>query len=78
MSTKITVVGQAPYPVAVDSGRHIAPGEIAKGIDRSSEVESLLTLGLLREVAEIIATPSPKEVPLKPRADKARDENQED
>ena len=70
--TKIDVVGQAPYPVPISTGRHIAPGEIARGIERTPEVETSLLVGFLREVA-------PLETPTrKPRAETARDDNQED
>ncbi len=79
--TKIKVVAQAPYPVAVDSGRHLLPGEVAT-IERTPEVESQLTLGFLRQVREVIVeTPSPKEdtSSRKPRAaTPARETPQED
>lgn len=77
MTTKIDVVAQAPYPVALDSGRHLLPGEIAKNIELTPEVESQLKLGFLREVARIPELPSTKESTQKPRANPAR-ENQDD
>lgn len=77
--TKIHVVAQAPYPVAIDSGRHLAPGEIAR-IEKTPEVESQLTLGFLREIPARIEVPSEKEetTTRKPRATVAREESQED
>ena len=71
--TKIDVVAQASYPVSLPSGRHLAPGEVARGIERSPEIETSLLVGFLREVEPLIETS-----PRKPRAEIARDDNQED
>lgn len=78
----IEVVAQAPYPVCVTNGRHFAPGEFGE-TERTPEVESLLTLGLLREVIrnlppEIPAVEEVKEPSRKPRAVAAPDPDQED
>lgn len=76
---KIDVVAQAPYPVPLPSGAHLEPGGIARKIDRTPEVETQIELGFLREV-DPSNIPSVKEeiTPRKPRAEVARDENQED
>ena len=75
--TKIDVVAQATYPVSLPNGRHLYPGEIARKIDRTPEIETSLQVGFLRDV-----TPQPtstkEETQRKPRAEIARDENQEE
>jgi hypothetical protein len=72
--SKITVVAQAPYPIPVDDGRHLVPGEIAK-VEHTPEVDSQITLGFLRVVPDKIEEPEQPTI-RKPRAN-ARDENQE-
>lgn len=67
--TKVTVVAQAPYPVSVDSGRHLEPGEIAS-VNRTPAVEEAFVTGFLREVPEAA---KPQRTP----APSARDENKD-
>jgi len=75
--TKIDVVAQATYPIPITYGRHLVPGEIARKIERTPEIESQLKLGFLREIQPLLEVIPEKETPRKPRADIARDENQE-
>jgi hypothetical protein len=76
--TKIDVVAQATYPVPITYGRHLFPGEIARRIERTPEIEAQLKLGFLRETQPLPETiPEKENTPRKPRAELARDENQE-
>ena len=72
---KITVVAQAPYPVALPNGRHVAPGEVAKDVDADAITDEL-ALGFLREVAPSIEEKTPQKTERTP-APKRADENKD-
>ena len=46
MTAKQRVIGRASYPVALPSGRHLRPGEIAEE-KASVELDHLVDIGLL-------------------------------
>ena len=58
----ITVVCTASYPVPIASGRHIAPGEVAK-TEKSDAVERDIQNGLLAEAIKPEKTPTRKSEP---------------
>jgi hypothetical protein len=69
---KITVVVMAPYSVVLESGRHLATGEIAQ-VEKDEYVESCINSGKLGlvEIAEPPAPPAPAKPPAvrKPESD---------
>ena len=53
MAESLTVVGNAPYPVALESGRHLHPGEVAE-VQDSERVQQQLAE---RQLALVDTTP---------------------
>jgi hypothetical protein len=69
---KIHVVVMAPYPVPLDSGRHLHTGEIAL-VEQNSYIESCVNSGKLA-VVEIPEPPAPpKSTPVKSEPESKRD-----
>ena len=59
---KVLVVGMAPYPVCLETGQTIAPGEIAE-VELSEFIKACIAAGKFGVADEIDPPPPPPQIP---------------